>query len=79
MWIYLFPLYLFQVHLRILPSTTHTLSYNFVPLMPGNAPLPRFHIDLLRVPGLMDKYINKMLPSHIFVTVSQCKLHVGIQ
>jgi len=63
-----------KVHFSILPNSKHQVSYNFVPLLPGNHTLPRLHVNMLRYPGTMDDVIARMLPATVFVMV--CK-HVA--
>lgn len=60
----------FQFHFRLVPHSKYQLKYIFVPLLPGNSPLPRIHINMVRYPGTMDNIIQAMLPSHVFVMVS---------
>ncbi|XP_064613188.1 trafficking protein particle complex subunit 11-like [Liolophura sinensis] len=56
-----------QVHFRVLPNSTYSLTYNLYPLTPGHVTLPRLHVNMSRFPGSMDDVILKMLPSHIFI------------
>lgn len=60
-----------QVHFRVLPNSTYSLTYNLYPLTPGHVTLPRLHVNMSRFPGSMDDVIQKMLPSHIFIKVIQ--------
>ena len=60
-----------QTQFRVLPSQEYKLHYNFFPLVAGQVALPRLHLDMMRYPGTMDDIISKMLPTNIFIRVSQ--------
>lgn len=58
------------VNFRVLPNRKHQVTYNLVPLLPGNVLLPGVHIKMLRYGVSMEERLRKMLPTHIFVKPS---------
>ncbi|XP_064653075.1 trafficking protein particle complex subunit 11-like isoform X2 [Lineus longissimus] len=59
-----------HVHVRILPSSNHQLSFNLFPLMTGFIELPKLQVNMLRYPGVFNDVVQKMLPTHIFIKPS---------
>ena len=64
-----------QSRFRILPSSSHTLTYNLYPIATGTVPLP--HLDLVyqRDPKASEAIVQGSLPATIFIKVGTTSGH----
>ena len=67
----LLPLLPLQSRFRVLPSSSHTLTYNLYPVVAGMVPLPHLDLSYQRDPKTMELVTGSQLPTSIFIKVER--------
>jgi len=57
-------------HFRVLPLSTHTLTYNLYPVTAGLVPLPHLDLNYPREPKANEHLMHSTLPTTIFIKPS---------
>ena len=60
-----------QCHFRVLPLSTHTLTYNLYPVTAGLVPLPHLDLNYPREPKANEHLMHSTLPTTIFIKVAR--------